>query len=516
MSKNYDLIATVDIDIETPLVDGTSFDNMLILGPAPKGEHKAPNVGVYGSLLEVSEAGFVVSGDDADPVGVAARVAFSQTPSPTAVYIAIQKPTANALKAAETIRVMNEALAKHTTAYEKVGCSVDVDEASRRIEVVLTVPFAKADGHGLFQALAEFVEQGYTATIDGITVEHYGHFKQTVYDAQLLAMKQGDAPITFQMKMFKEGDPEVTYVITVSYPEPTTATSLAEEELAPVDTPEKELEPVADVIERALANTGWYVLCTAGVPDEEYEQIAAYMEAQEKMNCYTELNFFGAGENGENVPTVGNVYFRTMGIYGRVSPDQPLEEVPEANLYMNCAWVAKWLNYSSGSETTAFKTLSSVYPSEMTKTQMKALADACLNYFIKVGNKNISMNGMVLAGEWADTIRFRDWLKNDMQVRVVNLFVTNPKIPYTDAGIALVQNQMIASLKAGQDAQGIAPDEFDADGNIIPGFATSVPLASTITASEKASRKLSNCKFRARLGGAIHFAELKGSLTYTL
>ena len=121
MSKNYDLIATVDIDIETPLVDGTSFDNMLILGPAPKGEHKAPNVGVYGSLLEVSEAGFVVSGDDADPVGVAARVAFSQTPSPTAVYIAIQKPTANALKAAETIRVMNEALAKHTTAYEKVG-----------------------------------------------------------------------------------------------------------------------------------------------------------------------------------------------------------------------------------------------------------------------------------------------------------------------------------------------------------------------------------------------------------
>ena len=36
MSKNYDLIATVDIDIASPLVDDTSFDNLLIVGPLPK------------------------------------------------------------------------------------------------------------------------------------------------------------------------------------------------------------------------------------------------------------------------------------------------------------------------------------------------------------------------------------------------------------------------------------------------------------------------------------------------
>ena len=98
----------------------------------------------------------------------------------------------------------------------------------------------------------------------------------------------------------------------------------------------------------------------------------------------------------------------------------------------------------------------------------------------------------------------------------MNLFITNPKIPYTDNGIALVQNQMIASLKAGQDAGGVAESEFDEDGNEIPGFQTSVPLASSLSASEKASRKLTKCKFKARLAGAIHFAEIKGSLTYTL
>ena len=125
----------------------------------------------------------------------------------------------------------------------------------------------------------------------------------------------------------------------------------------------------------------------------------------------------------------------------------------------------------------------------------------------------ITMNGKVVAGEWADVIRFRDWLKNDMQVRVVNLFVTRPKVPYTDSGIGLVQNQMLASLKAGQDVGGIAEEEFDEDGNSIPGYTTSVPLAA---ASERASRRLTKCTFKARLAGAIHFAELSGSLTYEL
>ena len=126
------------------------------------------------------------------------------------------------------------------------------------------------------------------------------------------------------------------------------------------------------------------------------------------------------------------------------------------------------------------------------------------------------MNGKVVGDEWADIIRFRDWQKNDMQVRVVNLFIVNPKIPYTDSGIGLVQNQMLASLKAGQDRGGIAEDEFDEDGNTIPGYQTSVPLAATISASDKASRRLTGCKFKARLAGAIHFAELTGSLTYEL
>ena len=193
---------------------------------------------------------------------------------------------------------------------------------------------------------------------------------------------------------------------------------------------------------------------------------------------------------------------------------QPDDEIPEANLYLNVAMAAAWLHHEPGSETTAFKRLSAVYPSDLTSSEMKALEEAHLNYFIEMGGKNITMNGQVVGNEWCDIIRFRDWLKDDMQTRVVNLFVTEPKVPYTDSGIAKVENQMRASLARGQEMGGIAEEEFDEDGNSIPGFVTSVPRSSKLTASEKASRKLKNCKFTARLAGAIHHAAISGTLTY--
>ena len=388
MSNNYDMIATVDIDLETPLVDGTSFDNLLIVGPLPKVTPKKapPKVGAYSSIDEVVEAGWETSGDGADPVGVAAQVAFGQSPTPTTIYIA----------------------------------------------PIQTVTTPATDGQG----------------------------------------KATTAP-----------------------------------------------ESAVETLRRAMGTSGWYVVCTAGVDKAEYEKIAAYIETQRKMFVYTELDCFpkAGEERGEDEdlvkPSVGGVYFRTVGVYGRVSTDQTDEEIPEANKYLNVAFTAKWLNYSSGSETSAFKTLASVYPSKLSTDEMKALEAKNLCYFITVGSKNVTMRGITVGGEWADIIRFRDWLQNDMRTRIVNLLVVNPKVAYIDNGIGLVENQMLASLKDGQKYGGIAPTEYDSDGNEIPGYTTSVPLAADISSTQKASRSLKDCRFSARLAGAIHAVEVKGCLT---
>lgn len=68
--------------------------------------------------------------------------------------------------------------------------------------------------------------------------------------------------------------------------------------------------------------------------------------------------------------------------------------------------------------------------------------------------------------------------------------------------------------KAGQQAGGIAPTEYDEDQNEIPGYVTKVPLAANLTAVQKASRKLKGVSFQARIAGAIHMVEINGNLTY--
>ncbi len=374
-NQNLDLIVTVKVDIASPIISEASFDNLLIVGPLPAASTTvAPAlVGSYSSLKDVTDAGWVAVGDNADPVGVAAMVAFSQSPAPSKIFIA-------------PVQVKTE-----------------------------------------------------------------------------------------------------------------------ENEQIP--------EPVTDTVNRALDVNGWYVLCTAGVPASEYDDIADLIETQEKMFCYTEL----ATISGTAItPSVSSTHDRSFGIYGRETADQADANIPDANKYLNVAMAAKILNYESGSETAAFKQLKIVKPSNFSTNQINALKAANVSYFTTVGGKNITMEGRTCSGEWIDVIRFRDWLKNDMQVRVVNLFITNPKISLTDAGITLIQNQMLASLKAGQNAGGVAQDEYDADGNLIPGYTVTVPTSASLTDSQKASRSLDGFSFDARIAGAIHFAAIKGNLVYSM
>lgn len=262
-----------------------------------------------------------------------------------------------------------------------------------------------------------------------------------------------------------------------------------------------------------LEHNSWYVLCTAGVPSGAYSSIASVIESTERMFVYTDISTTATKDDGARM--VAGEFVRTAGIYGNTTGETALS-ADDVNNYINVAFVAKWLNYSSGSETAAFKELNGLTPSTLKSSEMSNLEKKCLNYFIEVGNRKVSMNGMTTSGEWMDIVRFRDWLKNDMQLRVCKLFLNNPKVPYTDSGIAMVQNQMLASLKAGQDAGGIAEDEFDENDQLIPGYTTSVPRASSISAAQKASRKLVDCKFTARLAGAIHHATIKGNLVYEM
>lgn len=267
-------------------------------------------------------------------------------------------------------------------------------------------------------------------------------------------------------------------------------------------------ETVTDVLNRAAEAGGWYgfAMSKTFYNKDDLETAIKWTESNKKLFGFTFVE--------EELPVATTNYFRSFAAYGGGVPD--VKEPPAENYYITLAMMAKCFGYDPGSETWGLKALAGIYPCKISTTMKKYCDDNNVTYFTTYAKKNItsSMGGKVLGNEWIDTIRFRDWLQNDIQERVFNYLVLNQKVPYTDEGITGVEGKIEASLKEGQKVGGIAPTKYDDDDNEIPGYTITVPVSSELTEAQKASRKLEGCKFKAKLAGAIQAVEISGNLVY--
>lgn len=182
--------------------------------------------------------------------------------------------------------------------------------------------------------------------------------------------------------------------------------------------------------------------------------------------------------------------------------------------YVEAAIMSRCFAIKPGGETWALKSLAGVRTSAWTETEAQAIFNKNGNTYEKVRNVSVTQNGKVVAGEWIDVIRFRDWLIEEIKTRIFLFLKNADKIPYTDGGINGIGAQLRAALELGVDRGGIAPEEVDADGNANPAYVIELPLAADISTNQKASRTLTDVKFTARLAGAIHAVEVNGAFTY--
>ena len=217
----------------------------------------------------------------------------------------------------------------------------------------------------------------------------------------------------------------------------------------------------------------------------------------------------------ENCPVKNFSYYRSFGFYCGNADGYDEDDQPTENQYLALAAMAKCFGYDPGTETWNLKELATIVPSALSTDMKKNLEETKINTFRRYGGCNVTFGGYTLAGEWIDVIRFRDWLEAEMQIRVFNVLKKNRKVPFTDGGIGLVAGAMESTLKDGQDIGGIAPDSFDENDKKIPGFEVHVPLAASLTEEQRKSRKLPECRFTARLAGAIHIVDkIEGFLTF--
>lgn len=271
---------------------------------------------------------------------------------------------------------------------------------------------------------------------------------------------------------------------------------------------EEAYEDIAVALSTALSQKPFYgIHLTSFKEANDIAAMVAWAEANEKLACfeYTDI---------DNMPVKNTNYNRTYAMFSGLADGYGTEGQPAENKYAALALMAKCFGYEPGTETWDTKELSVIVPSALSANQKKTLESENINVLLRYGGCNVNKGGAVLSGEWIDVIRFRDWLKNRIQLNVFNVIKLNTKVPFEDSGIGMIEGAIDEALSKGQEIGGICKTSFDANDNEIPGYTIIVPSAGDLTESERASRKLTGVKWSAKLSGAIHAVEIGGNLTF--
>lgn len=99
---------------------------------------------------------------------------------------------------------------------------------------------------------------------------------------------------------------------------------------------------------------------------------------------------------------------------------------------------------------------------------------------------------------------FALWLEARLIERIWFRLVNSKKIPYTAAGMTIIEAEIRAQLTEGVRVGGIAE---------APAFQVYVPSVLSLEPNLRASRVLEGVTFEARLAGAVHKIKIRGVVT---
>lgn len=177
------------------------------------------------------------------------------------------------------------------------------------------------------------------------------------------------------------------------------------------------------------------------------------------------------------------------------------------------AAIALGVNYALANSTITlkFKDLVGLDTVPLTETELTAIVAKNCNTFTKVGNSSRTLrNGVQSADTWCtDTKVNLDNFVEELQVAVYNVFLREPKVPYTTAGqmmlVAACQEICTKYTSNGTFADRKVTDTTAKDGYVIEPATKIEPMPiNTATASDRAARIAPPIRITAYLAGAIH------------
>ncbi len=163
------------------------------------------------------------------------------------------------------------------------------------------------------------------------------------------------------------------------------------------------------------------------------------------------------------------------------------------------SWLGTRLPWDPGKATWKFAQPDGVTAVNLTSTQTANLVAKNGNFLQTTAGIDIMREGKMVGGEFIDKIRDLDFLEDDLTASVYEVLAAALKVPYTNQGIAMIENAIRGSL-----LRAVALGIIDSD------FTITVPKVVNTSANDRAIRRLSGVKFSCRMQGAIHSVTITG------
>jgi len=236
----------------------------------------------------------------------------------------------------------------------------------------------------------------------------------------------------------------------------------------------------------------WYALMLTTRTDYDILEGAVWIESRSKMfiACSSAAAIVTSAVDDIASVLQAAEYARTALLYS----------ADEAN-YPDAAWLGKMLPKEPGTATYSLKSLAGITKDELTDTEIAYAKAKGANYYIELGGTGITQNGNMSEGEWIDVIVGIDWIQARSEENIFTVLVTVPKVPFTNAGIDLIDNPLRQILTQAVER------------GILASFEITKPLASDFTAAQKQSRILTGIEFTGTIAGAVHATTIYGKVS---
>jgi hypothetical protein len=262
------------------------------------------------------------------------------------------------------------------------------------------------------------------------------------------------------------------------------------------DTPDPGVVADLTAVRTAFdGNDDWYALHLDSYGAAEINSLAVNIETIRRI-------FLAATSDADGLTAVDTDIFSVLQALSLARTALIWHENP--HLGADSAWGGKVLPSDPGSVTWKFKTLVGIAASSLTTAEENFLKAKGGNRYLTIAGVSITCDGVMIGGEFIDITRGIDFITARLEENIFGALAKALKIPFTDDGIAIIENEVRGVLQLGV-GQGIFTND--------PPFTVTVPTAVSVDDTDKANRLLPDVNFTAVLAGAIHEVEVNGTVT---